>query len=217
MAAGFEDGTIKIFEIEGGECVASFKNGDQNVTYMEWVEEIEANAPTKRKHVDENHFFQSLKPYEDVDDENKQQKQKKNKIDFSQSKLNILITADTSNNLKFYAYGNFFMSQIKMQEYIKQQIQICRIYLSSDFKSLSVVYQEEASNKQNLICFDTSVILKRKNELSEIAKQSANVISLFDYLEKGFKLCNDKWNAGKLFLVLNNKKKKNLKIKNKIK
>ena len=184
---------------------------------MEWVEEIEANAPTKRKHVDENHFFQSLKPYEDVDDENKQQKQKKNKIDFSQSKLNILITADTSNNLKFYAYGNFFMSQIKMQEYIKQQIQICRIYLSSDFKSLSVVYQEEASNKQNLICFDTSVILKRKNELSEIAKQSANVISLFDYLEKGFKLCNDKWNAGKLFLVLNNKKKKNLKIKNKIK
>jgi WD40 repeat protein len=194
LAVGFEDGTIRIYEIEGGECVTSFKNGENKVTYLEWVEEMEMNLPNKRKHIDENQFFLSLKPYEDVDDENKQQKQKKNKIDFSQTKLNILIAADAENKIKFYAYGNFFMSQIDMQKHLKESIKILHLFLSSDFKSLSVVYLCEPNNDQNLICFDTSVILKRKNELSEIAKQSANVISLFGYLEKGFDICSEKWN-----------------------
>lgn len=191
IAVGFTDGFINVYNCEGGDLVSSEKCSEDKIVSIDWVEEETNPKCTSNKlYKDISFFFPPLKFLEDTQEE---QREKRNREEVYQSpKMNILVSLDCKNQVKLFAFGTFFLAKVHLDECIKDEGEATRAFLSQDLQNLSILFKT-SENELKLLRFDSSVIVERREELAEIADQSANVISFLWHLEKAIKACVSRW------------------------
>ena len=221
LAVAFNDGKIKLFDIENAECVHETEI-ETAPTSLDWMEE-KTNIVDETIQRDMRIFIEKSDLYlpslshlslpkstgalfskeasqEDSDDPKK--------LKSLPEQLSVLVVGDATGKVHLFLYGIFLCAIVKTSDSFQQQqqqqqqqqhreYQVMSATVSNDLKVLSVVVKStvHGSDKQpvSLVLYNTGLLSTRCNELAVVAKKMGEVTCLMEYFDHTIQSMSDAW------------------------
>lgn len=213
LAVTFNDGKIKLFDIENAECIHKTEI-ESTPTSLDWIEEGKKKVSTGETPLKNLPFFVekselylpslphlpksagALFSKETSQEESEDPK----KLKCLPDELSVLVVGDDRGKIHMYLYGIFLCASLNTMDVLQQHSEVQVVtsaYVSHDLKVLSAVVKSPVfgSDKQSvsLVLYDTGLLSTRSRELAIVAKKMGEVICLMDYFDNTLQSMSDAW------------------------
>lgn len=212
LAVAFNDGKIKLFDIENAECIHKTEI-ESTPTALDWIEEEKekvSNCETSEKNLpffvekselylpslshlpkSTGALFSKEASQEESDDPKK--------LKSLPEELSVLIVGDDRGKVHLFLYGIFLCASLNTVDVLQQhsESQVSSVSVSRDLKALSAIIKSPVlgSDKQavSLVLYDTGLLSTRCHELAVVAKKVGEIACLMDYFDNALQSMSDAW------------------------
>lgn len=211
LAVAFNDGKIKLFDIENAECVHKTKI-ESTPTALDWIEEEKEKVSNDETPENLPFFVEKSELYlpslshlpkstgalfskESSQEESDDPK----KLKCLPEELSVLVVGDNRGRIHLLLYGIFLCASLNTLDVLRQhsESQVSSVSVSRDLKVLSAVIKSPVleSDKQaaSLVLYDTGLLSERCHELAVVAKKMGEVSCLMDYFDNTLQSMSDAW------------------------
>ena len=212
LAAAFNDGKIKLFDIENAECVHETEI-ESTPTSIDWVEEEKNNLADETLQTDMRIFIEKSDLYLPSlshlpkstgalfsKEASQEESDDPKKIKSLPEQLSVLVVGDSTGKVHLFLYGIFLCAVVNTSDAFQQQhseSQVVSATVSRDLKVLSVVIKSnvQGSDKQpvSLVLCDTGLLSSRCHELAVFAKKVGEITCLMEYFDNTLQAMSDAW------------------------
>lgn len=215
LAVAFNDGKIKLFDIENAECIHKTEI-ESTPSSMDWIEEGKEKVSTGDRETSLKNlpfFVEKSELYlpslshlpksagalfskETSQEESEDPK----KLKCLPEELSVLVVGDDRGKIHMYLYGIFLCASLDTADVVQQHSEfhaVTNACVSHDLKVLSAVVKSPVfgSDKQSvsLVLYDTGLLSMRSRELAVVAKKMGEVTCLMDYFDNTLQSMSDAW------------------------
>lgn len=212
LAVAFNDGKIKLFDIENAECIHK-TDIESTPTSLDWIEEEKEKVSTDETSEKNVPFFVekselylpslshlpkstgALFSKEVTQEESDDPK----KLKCLPEELSVLIVGDDKGKIHLFLYGIFLCASLNTVDVLQQhsECHASSVNVSRDLKVLSAIVKTPVlgSDKQAavLVLYDTGLLSTRCHELAVVAKKMGKITCLMDYFDNTLQSMSDAW------------------------
>ena len=211
LAVAFNDGKIKLFNIENAECVHETKI-ETKPTSVDWMEQKKKILADETFQEDTCIFVEKSELYLPSllhlpksagalfsKEASQEESEDPKKLKSLPEQLSVLIVGDDSGKVHLYLYGIFLCAMVNTSDSLQQHHEspVISATVSHDLKVLSAVVKSnvQGSKKQSvsLVLYDTGLISTRCHELAVVAKKMGEVTCLIEYFDNTLQSMSDAW------------------------
>ena len=210
LAIAFNDGKIKLIDIENAECVHQAQVQTVPAS-LDWTEQQRNDAADIK---DTRIFFEKSNLYLPSlshlpkstgalfsKEASQEESDDPKKLKSLSKELNVLIVGDICGKIYLFLYGIFLCAVVNTADSFEKQkqsdCQVISATVSNDLKALSVVVKTvvDSSDLQPvyLMLYETGLVSSRQRELGVVSKKVAEVTSLMEYFDNTLQAMSDAW------------------------
>ncbi|KAF2073239.1 hypothetical protein CYY_005436 [Polysphondylium violaceum] len=229
LAVGYDDGSVSIYNIENSKLLNSFpvsKNSDDTTSStpsspihkMIWVKENSSLVSTGGTSVidrfkNQLSLFPPLHSYFIDNNSSKDEESNSLRVDIYDGGFDILICCDTKGIISFFSLGLLRLATFNYFDYLKKtysnqhfllkssnSIKILDLSITDSFKKLTIIGETD-NGLYFTSTIDTSVLLKKRNEIHEMTLQYYLMNILFKAMQIHMDTILEKWKEATSFMT----------------